>query len=168
MCLSSEFIWIRFTKSAAFCISLEVEKHDDIDIDEWVNGFQIFLKGSRWQNYTCLDFRDLNSIIPSREDQISFCFFVYDLEDSGFITRSQFLFSQCNRWPKIHSHSEFHSPPSKSLLKAYWYKILNISIHLCFQRWYAESSYELPCCKPKRWCRRGKGGHLYCVIDFSC
>ena len=78
-----------------FC---KVERHDDIDIEEWINGFQILLKGSRFKT-TCAWILETDLYIPkivvhaaslflSRDDQINFCFFVYDIEDSGFITRS--------------------------------------------------------------------------------
>lgn len=48
------------------------EAKDDIDLEEWILGFNIILKGSLME-------------------QIAYCFHIYDLNDDGYISREEML-----------------------------------------------------------------------------
>ena len=53
----------------------------DITRDEWVVGFNIFLKGVLRNIFFCIDIKYKGTI----EEQLNFCFTVYDLNDDGYI-----------------------------------------------------------------------------------
>ena len=53
----------------------------DITRDEWVIGFNVFLKGKnrkrRWNYQLCIP--------GTADEQMNFCFTIYDLNDDGYI-----------------------------------------------------------------------------------
>lgn len=64
------------------------ECQDDIDLEEWITGFNVILKGKLFirQEMCCL----LN-ILGSLSEQTLYCFSIYDLNEDGYISREEML-----------------------------------------------------------------------------
>ena len=64
------------------------ECQDDIDLEEWIRGFNVILKGNIPGLEIMLNF----SIIPgSLSEQTLYCFSIYDLNEDGYISREEML-----------------------------------------------------------------------------
>ena len=59
---------------------------DDIDTEEWVLGFNIFLKGSENDKNNCKI-----TAKGSDEELTRFCFDIYDLNEDGFISKEEMM-----------------------------------------------------------------------------
>lgn len=64
------------------------ECQDDIDLEEWIRGFNVILKG----NIPGLEINaQLFNIPGSLSEQTLYCFSIYDLNEDGYISREEML-----------------------------------------------------------------------------
>ena len=64
------------------------ECQDDIDLEEWIRGFNVILKG----NIPGLEINAQLFTIPgSLSEQTLYCFSIYDLNEDGYISREEML-----------------------------------------------------------------------------
>ena len=65
------------------------ECQDDIDLEEWITGFNVILKGNAQTGFKemCV----LLNIPGSLSEQTLYCFSIYDLNEDGYISREEML-----------------------------------------------------------------------------
>ena len=84
---------------------------DNIDVEEWVTGFSVFLKG------TCCSFQVMSrverrnkfdfycSLLGNEEEWTQFCFNIYDLNEDGYITKEEIMTMMKNCFVHKVAHS---------------------------------------------------------------
>ena len=64
------------------------ECQDDIDLEEWITGFNVILKGNVQTELRNMFFFNILGSLP---EQTLYCFSIYDLNEDGYISREEML-----------------------------------------------------------------------------
>ena len=88
---------------------------DDLDVEEWVIGFSVVLKGKITQRADIL--RIFLFISGSDEEQLSYCFEIYDLNEDGYITKEEMITMMTNCLFKIEANSEYEGDEGVKVLR---------------------------------------------------